>query len=78
MAFNSYNCMNSGDKVSLSNCAELGVVTSKAIAHNGKSMGSVCVESKNKLFWIKGTCSKHFLNKNSWIFVEGEIEEFDK
>ncbi len=78
MVFNSYNCMKSGDKVSFSNGVELGIVTCRAIAHNGTSIGSVCVESKNKLFWIKGRCSKNFLNNNSWVFVEGEVEEFDK
>ena len=73
-----YYSINYGDKVSLSNNIKLGTVTAKAIAHNGISQGSVCVETETTLYWIKGKCCKHFLNENSWVFLEGEIEEFYK
>lgn len=73
---NSYNEMKANDSVYYRDKL-LGKVTVKGITHNGKDIGSVCVESDKYLYWIKGKCCKCFLN-DGWIFLDDNIEIYKK
>lgn len=59
----------------------MGIATCKAIAHNGKCIGSVCVENGKSIYWIKGKCARKFADENtetSWVFMGDNIEYFIK
>ena len=78
---NSYHTINAGDSVYFKDSTYMGIATYKAIAHNGKCIGSVCVENDNNLYWIKGRCARKFACENSeksWVFMGDNIEYFTK
>lgn len=79
MSMNSYHTINEGDTVYFKNNTYMGIATCKAIAHNGKCIGSVCVENDNNLYWIKGRCARKFASETSgtsWVFMGDNIEYF--
>ena len=78
---NSYHTMKDNDLVYFKDGTYMGRVACKAIAHNGKDIGSVCVETDKKLFWIRGRCCAKFLDDNDkkgWVYLEDKIKIYEK
>lgn len=78
---NSYHTINQDDIVYFKDNTYMGIATCKAIAHNGKCIGSVCVKNGKNIYWIKGRCARNFMDektKPSWVFMGNNISIYKR